>query len=128
MTDVLTVSGRAIALAEAWEAEAEGYVRFDPEHPAARALRSCAQELREMIEETSPGWVSLAAVEARTGWSRAWLRRKCKKLAKDGRARKESGEWEMAIEAARGLPRKDDAPDLEGQDMGEMARILGREE
>lgn len=128
MSDVVTQNAKALELAEVWEEQAQGVERFDPEHPAARALRSCAEELRETIEGTSPRWVSLSAVQARTGWSRAWLRKRCQELEEHGLARKEGGEWEMALPAARQVPRKDDGPDLEGaEDLGEMARLLGRE-
>lgn len=115
-------------LAEIYEDQAEIIERFDPNDPKARVLRQVAEDIREGTEARSSEWVPLPKLEERTGWSLPTLRRRARSLEKKGLARKNpAGQWEIKRDAARQIPTKDERPDLEGMELDEMARVLGRE-
>lgn len=117
-------------LARAWEEDAGSFRRYDPQDPKALTLTACAETLRRVLDEHSPEWVSIGAVQAWSGWSRQTIRKRCREtLAPRGEARKARGrEWEVLMSAALEWPQRDPTEAVtEGEtDLSELARLVAR--
>lgn len=125
MTDPLTRDELALGLSEVWTDHAKALEVLDPEDRAARALRRCADELRQVIQTHAPDWISHAQVRLRTGRSDSYLYTVYRQLAAEGRARKGSRGWEVAREAAAAIPvRRGHDPLQETEDLDELAELL----
>lgn len=128
MSTVLDQTTALSELAELWEEHADAQVRYDPQDPKAKTLARCAADLRKILGDHTPEWVSIGMVAKTTGRSLSTLRRRCPELAAEGRARKRGGRWEIALEAALELPRVGTSVDLnDAEDLDSLARLLGQD-
>lgn len=116
-------------LARLWEEDAGRVRKYDPADPKARVLTVCAEELRRVLGETAPEWVSIGAVQQWTGWTRQTLRKTCRQeLGPRQEARKgPHGEWEIALHVALSWPKRGGGSVGDVTDLDELARLVGRE-
>lgn len=104
MSDHITFRERVDGLTAVWESRAGDIEQFDEANPAAKALRQCARDAREVLDAEAPTWVTHAQVRLRTGRSESYLYQRYAELADDGRARKRRGRWEVTYAAALEIP------------------------
>lgn len=111
------------------EQDAAAMRRYDPTDPKAQVLTRVVEDFRQLLANTTPTWVSVGAVQERTGWSRQAIRKRCKNLLQ---ARQEArkalgGEWEVLMAAALQWPKRSVVEQAEGvTDIHELARLVGR--
>jgi len=116
MSDEITRHAAVMGLADLWEEEAERYERLDSRDRAARAMRLCAEQLREVVDCHAEVWVSHAQVRLYTGRSDSYLYPIYRRLADEGRARKEPRGWRIQRSAAQEIPVRDDHDPAEAID------------
>lgn len=118
-----------LRLVEEHRRKAEVVAEFNPQE--AEIIRGIAEAYESAVRESMPEWWSLPAVQQAKAWSLRSLRRRCRDLARSGRARKgANGRWEMRWDAVLELP---DPParfdDIEvGEDLDALADQLASED
>lgn len=104
-------------------------------HDAAQAklLRDIATEYERVVQRTRPDWLSIAAVQARTGWStrNLWDRAQCFAEETPPRARKKRGRWQFERSAVEEIPVKNaqrtSEVRMKGRTRRDLAAQLGSE-
>jgi len=125
----LTVTDRVLEVCDEYLEQAEIVERFD--RAKADLTRRIVTDIRSAAVEASPEWIGLGDIERAKGWSRPTLRRRCRELEPEGRARKDDGgRWEMRRDAARQIPVKEShrREAIEAGDLEATAERLAREE
>jgi hypothetical protein len=97
----------------------------------AAIIRAVVERFATVVENTMAEWWTLEMVRAAKPWSYRWLRRRCRELAGEGKARKgPAGRWELrwdVVLAMKEPPARLDEILVEEQDIDTLARELAAE-